>query len=508
MQIHKKVDVDKNFEHHIYDGLKKKDFYYLSTEGKKLGYLVDYIPAKEDEKLSTFVFEIYKEFESEVFDNIEDKQIKVFQVGGSVRDELLGREPHDKDYVVVGASIEEMLSKGYKQVGKDFPVFIHPKTGEEYALARKEVKIGNKHTDFKFEFGHNVTLEEDLRRRDFVINAIAKNIRTGELIDPFNGQEDIKNKIIRHVDAEHFVEDTLRILRAIRFQCQLEGFTIADETKELLTKMVSDGMLQHLTPERVWKEIEKALQTPNFYLFLQSLDEIGGLQIIFPELYSLKSVPERLEYHPEGNSYAHVLLTLKQVFHQFDCNGLLLEKELDKQGIALVNFGLLCHDLGKALTQETWPAHHDHEFLGLDIINSMCDRLKVPNEYKYFGKLSCKYHMKFYNLLASHTKNQYDMIKQITNFKNWEPMKYLIKVHTCDLMGREGKVAPERIERCHSVVQRIKDIYNIMENKTLNDLPKEVQKNIKRFKGEKFGKMYRDAMIGYLLQNLKRKEQE
>lgn len=429
--------------------------------------------------------------------------MKIALVGGAVRDELLGREIHDRDYVVVGSTIEEMLSLGYKQVGKDFPVFIHPETGEEYALARKEVKTGDKHTDFKFEFGPNITLEEDLRRRDFTMNAIAKDMETGELIDPFNGQTHLKRCLIERVDPEHFIEDPLRVLRGIRFACQLKGFIIGEYTLKLMTDMVQKGMLEHLTPERIWKEVEKALQTTDFDVFIHYLDVIGALNIIFPEIYSLKNVPEKEEYHPEKNSYKHLFLTLKQVHHNFDVNGLLLEKEMDKHEIALVNFGLLCHDLGKNLTQECWPAHHGHEILGLDLVDELCDRLKVPNEYREFGKLACKHHMRFYKFLDTHVKTQYDVLKEITNFKNWEPIKLLYKVHACDLCGREGTISEERTQTYWNVLERIKTIYNIMHGITLKDLPKETQENLFRFKGEQFGKLYRDAMISYLKHGLK-----
>ena len=425
-----------------------------------------------------------------------------FLVGGAVRDELLGREIHDRDYVVVGSTIEQMLSLGYKQVGKDFPVFIHPETGEEYALARKEVKTGDKHTDFKFEFGPDITLEDDLRRRDFTMNAIAKDTDTGELIDPFNGQTHLKHGLIERVNPEHFIEDPLRVLRGIRFACQLKGFIIGEYTLKLMIDMVQKGMLEHLTPERIWKEVEKALQTTDFDVFIHYLDVIGALNIIFPEIYSLKNVPEKEEYHPEKNAYKHLLLTLKQVYHNFDVNGLLLEKEMDKHEIALVNFGLLCHDLGKNLTQECWPSHHGHEILGLDLVDELCDRLKVPNEYREFGKLACKHHMRFYKFLDMHVKTQYDVLKEITNFKNWEQLKLLYKLHVCDLYGREGTVSEERTKTCLDVLERIKTIYNIMHGITLKDLPKETQENLFRFKGEQFGKLYRDAMISYLKHNL------
>lgn len=429
-------------------------------------------------------------------------KLNKFLVGGAVRDELLGREIHDKDYVIVGSTIEEMLSLGYKQVGNDFPVFLHPQTGEEYALARKEMSTGNKYTDFEFDFNPNTTLKEDLIRRDLTINSLSKDVKTNEIIDYFGGLQDIQNKILRHV-SEHFVEDPLRILRLIRFHCQLPQFSIAQETKELCKQMIHKGMLNALTKERVWKEIEKALQTPHFYIFLQDLEELDGLQEIFPEIYSLKEVPERLEYHPEGNAYKHLILCFQQVNQQKDCKQL-LQVEGCKKGIALINFGLLCHDLGKNLTQESWPSHKQHEILGLDLVDNLCNRLKVPNEYKHFARISCKHHMRFYKFLDMQVKNQYDMVKEITNFKDEKTLRYLLNVHACDLFGRQGTIDVKRIKTYEDVVLLVTRIYTIMENVSLKCLPKATQNHLKNFKGEQFGKLYRDAMISYLKYHLQK----
>jgi tRNA nucleotidyltransferase (CCA-adding enzyme) len=430
--------------------------------------------------------------------------MKIYKVGGCVRDSILGRTCHDIDYVVVGSTVKEMLDLKYKQVGNDFPVFLHPITGEEYALARKEVKTGNKHTDFSFEFGPDITLQEDLVRRDFTMNALALDTETGDIIDYFNGQDDIQNKIIRHVNSEHFIEDPLRVLRGVRFACQL-GFIIHESTLELFKQMVSQGMLKHLTPERIWKEIEKALETHRFYDFITILDDIGALEQIFPEVYDLKSVPENVQYHPEGNAYKHVLLTLQKVYHEVYAWD--QECELDneaKHKMALLNFGLLCHDLGKARTnKEEWPAHHGHDELGLAIVNNLCDRLLVPNEFRDYGKLACKYHMKFYRCLESHTKVHYDMVKEITNYKNYERLVFLFNIHKCDLGGREGKIASDRIERMWNTISYLQKVYKIMNGATLKDLATETQEKLSHYKGEKFGKLYRDAMISYLKVKLK-----
>ena len=424
--------------------------------------------------------------------------MKIYAVGGSIRDEILKRPIHDNDYVVVGSSIEEMISLGYKQVGKDFPVFLHPQTHEEYALARIEVPTGKGHKDFKFEFGPNVTLEMDLCRRDFSINALAKDMETGQIIDYFNGLLDINNGVLRHV-SPHFIEDPLRVLRLARFVSQLE-FSVHPDTMKLCKQMVKQGALDNLTPERIWKEIEKALHTFNFHLFIQTLDELDALKIIFQELYALKEVPENTTYHPEGNAYKHVLLTLQQIHEQTESHYLeyQLSKDLQHQ-TALINFGLLCHDLGKALTdKEKWPAHHGHDNLGIELVDKMCDRLKIPNEYRDFGKLACKYHMMFYEFLKCQKKTQYDKIKAITNFKDNKDLLLLYRVHRCDLLGREGEISTQRIDNMHETFLHINQIYQSLKNKTLKDLPEQTQKELLKYSGEQFGKLYRDAMISYL----------
>ena len=428
--------------------------------------------------------------------------MKIYKVGGSIRDEILKRPIHDNDYVVVGSSIEEMISLGYKQVGKDFPVFLHPETHEEYALARIEVSTGKGHKDFKFEFGPKITLEMDLCRRDFSINALAKDMETDQIIDYFNGLLDINNKVLRHV-SPHFVEDPLRVLRAARFVSQLE-FSIHPSTIKLCKQMIKNGALDNLTPERIWKEIEKALHTSNFHLFIQALDNLDALKIIFPELHALKEVPENTIYHPEGNAYKHVLLTLQQVQNQDSPFLYLPNLGKDAQHkIALINFGLLCHDLGKALTdKEKWPSHHGHDNLGIDLVDKMCDRLKIPNEYRDFGKLACKYHMMFYEFLKCQKKTQYDKIKTITDFRDNKKLRLLYRVHVCDLMGREGEISLQRIENMYDTFIYIDNIYKIMENKTLKDLPEKTQEDLSKYSGEQFGKLYRDAMISYMKHEL------
>lgn len=417
---------------------------------------------------------------------------KIYKIGGSVRDKLLGKEPHDIDYVVVGATIDEMLEKGFKQVGAEFPVFLHPETNDEYALARKEVSTGDKYTDFKFDFQPTITLKEDCQRRDFTINQICED-EDGNIIDNFNGVNDLKNKVIRHINSEHFVEDPLRVLRFCRFIAQLEGFVGAEDTVRLCADMTQKGMLNALTEERVWKEIEKALTTPRFDLFLHYLDVIGALEVILPEVAALKDIPENTEYHPEGNAYAHTILTLKEV-GQYSLSG---------KDLALVNFALMCHDLGKALTpKEELPAHHGHDFNGLKLINRLCKRLKVPNDFRDFAKTFCNYHMQFYNFLERRTVTQYDLIETLTKFKDNHNMGLIQKCHACDKLGREGFIKPERIELMLRVFNRMNLIYTILKDIGLKDLPTDVQERLSHYKGEKFGKIYRDAKISYLKYHL------
>lgn len=427
---------------------------------------------------------------------------KFYLVGGYVRDKILGKEPHDKDYVVVGSTVEEMLELGYKSVGNNFPVFLHPQTGAEYALARKEIKTGSRHVDFAFDFSSNTTLKEDLLRRDLTINALAQDLETGEIIDYFDGLKDLNNRILRHV-SPHFVEDPLRILRVLRFSCQL-NFDIAPETFNLIQEMVDENMLAHLSSERIWKEIEKALHTPYFDKFLILLLKCGALSHIFPEVEALRNVPERKEYHPEGTAFKHLILTFKSLYDDVHACFGLHENYLEE--LSLINFGLLCHDLGKAVTdREKWPSHHEHETLGLPLVDILCERLCVPNKYRYFGKLACRYHMSFYQFLKRTIKSQYDFVKDITNFKDRKNMQLLLRLHKCDLIGRAGSISEDRIKTMQETEKRINLIYDIMENKSLKDLPEKTQQDLRNFKGEQFGKLYRDAMISYLKYNLGKK---
>lgn len=324
--------------------------------------------------------------------------MKIYKVGGAVRDEILGLKAHDNDYVVVGASMDEMHSCGYISVGKSFPVFLHPETHEEYALARIEVKTGNKHTDFEFVFTPDVTLKQDLQRRDLTCNAIAFDEETKEYIDYFGGMEDIRSKTLRHINAEHFVEDPLRVLRVCRFAAQLD-FEVAPETLALCKKMVLDGAMENLTPERIFEEVKKALEAEKSSKFFVLMRQIGALKEIMPETDVLFEVPEKVKYHPEGNTGGHVMTAL----------------DTNPENPPLIKFAILTHDFGKALTlKEKWPSHHGHADLAKTPILSLCARLKVPNIYKNFALKAAKYHMKYFDILEMHIGKIYDLLCALT----------------------------------------------------------------------------------------------
>ena len=305
--------------------------------------------------------------------------MKTYLVGGAVRDTLLQRDVSERDWVVLGATPEQMQALGYQQVGKDFPVFLHPKTKDEYALARTERKTGTGYTGFSFDTSTEVTLEEDLLRRDLTVNAMAMD-ENGDLIDPFNGQQDLNNRILRHV-SDAFIEDPLRVFRVARFAARYAqyGFQVADETIQLMQQIVNSGELQSLSAERVWKETERSLQEPNPEVFFETLKSCGALKTWFSELDALWGVPNPPKYHPEVDTGIHTMLVLQQAAK--------LSNKL------AVRFAALTHDLGKALTDRNkWPSHHGHEKLGIAPLTQLCQRLKVPNECKELALLTCEFH--------------------------------------------------------------------------------------------------------------------
>jgi len=353
-----------------------------------------------------------------------EKNLITYLVGGAVRDQLLGMTAKERDWVVVGSTPEEMQKLGFTQVGKDFPVFLHPQSKEEYALARRERKQGSGYHGFSTET-KAVTLEEDLSRRDLTINAIAKN-RDNKLIDPFNGQEDLNNRILRHVSPA-FTEDPLRVLRVARFAAQLSqyGFELAGETRELLMSMSASGELEKLTPERVWIETEKALKTPRPSLFFEILREVDALKIIFPEVHALFGVAQRPKFHPEIDAGYYCLLSLDRI------------AELTNDPVQ--RFAVLCHDLGKANTpDDIRPSHTGHEARGAELTNLMCDRLKIPNKYRNLAVRVARYHLQCHQVLQTSSEEAIELLSQLGA---WTQNSYVEDFGNCcmaDARGRTG----------------------------------------------------------------------
>ncbi len=350
---------------------------------------------------------------------------QIYLVGGAVRDRLLGHPYHEKDWVVVGATPEIMLKAGYQQVGKDFPVFLHPESGEEYALARAERKIAAGYHGFEVDSTPTITLEEDLLRRDLTINAIAED-RNGKLIDPYNGLEDLKSKKLRHV-SDAFAEDPVRVLRLARFYARYSpyGFTIAPETKELVQKMIDAGELEHLVPERVWAEMVKALSEERPEQFFYALKELNALPLLFPEIANLFGVPQTERYHPEIDSGIHTMMALA--------------KSAEITDDLPTRFAVLCHDFGKAITpKEEWPSHKMHEIRGVPIVQYFCERLKAPKEYRDIALKVTELHLLMHQLRSLRPKT---LLKLFTKLDAFRRPQYLVKfIDACqaDAQGRLG----------------------------------------------------------------------
>ncbi len=348
-----------------------------------------------------------------------------YLVGGAVRDELLGLEPHERDWVVVGSTPEEMTRQGYRPVGKDFPVFLHPQSNEEYALARTERKSGRGYKGFEVYADPDVTLEQDLARRDLTINAIAKR-PDGSLIDPFDGRVDLEQRLLRHVSPA-FVEDPLRILRVARFAARFHhlGFTVADDTMLLMQTMVAAGEVVELVPERVWQETEKALATANPEVYFAVLHECGALKVIFPELARLFGVPQPERWHPEIDTGIHTLMVLAQAARLSDSSA--------------VRFAALTHDLGKGITPpEHWPSHRGHEELSVALVLGMCERLRVPNEHRDLAVQVARFHGHCHRALELRPKTVLKVLEGIDAFRRPERFEQFLLACEADARGRKG----------------------------------------------------------------------
>lgn len=351
--------------------------------------------------------------------------MKTYLVGGAVRDKLLSLAVYDRDWLVTGATVQQMLDQGYEQVGKDFPVFLHPKTKEEYALARTERKMGAGYTGFECFSDSSVTLEEDLLRRDLTINAIAED-DSGHIIDPYHGQADIQKKMLRHVSSA-FSEDPLRILRVARFAARFaeQGFGIAPETLQLMQKMSTADELNCISAERIWVETEKALKTSHPQVYFQVLYDCGALQIIFPEIHALFGVPQTAEHHPEIDCGIHTLMVLEQAT-KFS------------QSLA-VRFAALTHDLGKALTaEEEWPRHIQHEIRGLKPLKALCKRLRVPNDIRDLALLVCQYHLHSHRAMELKAKTLLKLFQSLDCFRKPERLPLFLAACEADARGRLG----------------------------------------------------------------------
>ncbi|MFP2516164.1 multifunctional CCA addition/repair protein [Buttiauxella agrestis] len=351
--------------------------------------------------------------------------MKIYLVGGAVRDGLLNIPVKDKDWVVVGATPQEMLDAGYQQVGKDFPVFLHPQSREEYALARTERKSGQGYTGFTCYAAPDVTLEQDLLRRDLTINAIAQD-EHGEYIDPYNGRADIEKRQLRHVSPA-FNEDPLRVLRVARFAARYAhlNFQIAPETQALMSSMAANGELEHLTPERVWKETENALTSRNPQVYFDVLRKCGALKVLFPEIDALFGVPAPEKWHPEIDTGIHVLMTLSIAAQ--------LSPEVD------VRFATLCHDLGKGLTpKEFWPRHHGHGPAGVKLVEQLCQRMRVPNEIRDLAKLVAEYHDLIHTISILQPKTIVKLFDAIDAWRKPHRVEQVALTSEADARGRTG----------------------------------------------------------------------
>lgn len=352
--------------------------------------------------------------------------MKIYLVGGAIRDKLLGRPVTEHDWVVVGGSPEKMLAEGYRSVGKDFPVFLHPDTQEEYALARVERKTAPGYHGFDFVYDGTVTLEEDLSRRDLTINAMAQDSETQDIIDPYHGLDDLKQKKLRHV-TDAFQEDPVRILRVARFASRYHslGFTVASETMDLMTKMVQAGEVNALTAERVWKETSRALLEPNPEVYLQVLRACGALKVIFPEIDNLYGVPQPPKYHPEIDCGIHAELVLQQAA--------LLSQELP------VRFAALCHDLGKAKTPaDILPSHHGHEMRSKRLTLELCQRLKVPNELRDIAIYVAEYHGLSHTAFQLKASTVLKLFESGDCFRQPKKLSWFLTACIADARGRPG----------------------------------------------------------------------
>lgn len=367
--------------------------------------------------------------------------MEVYLVGGAVRDELLDLPVKERDWLVVGATVQDMLALGYRQVGKDFPVFLHPETHEEYALARTERKTAPGYHGFSIDAAPRVTLEQDLERRDLTINAMARDA-TGRLIDPYHGRADIQGRWLRHVSSA-FVEDPVRVLRLARFAARYAplGFRVAPETNQLMRAMAASGEVDALVPERVWAETVRALAEPSPGRFFQVLRECGALSRIFPEIDQLFGVPQTARYHPEVDTGVHVLMALEQAVRL--------------GADTATRFAVLVHDLGKGTTPEAeWPRHIGHEERSAELVRNFCRRVRTPNDFRDLAVLVAAYHTHCHRALELRPRTVLKTLGALDAFRKPARFKQFLLACEADARGRKGLEA-----RDYSQAQLMRDAH-------------------------------------------------
>ncbi len=404
--------------------------------------------------------------EKEKLSHSSKPDYQIYLVGGAVRDKLLGHPYHERDWVVVGATPEIMETAGFLLVGRDFPVFLHPKTKEEYALARAERKVAKGYRGFEIFTDPSITLEEDLYRRDLTINAIAET-EDGTLIDPYGGIEDLEKRILRHV-SEAFIEDPVRVLRLARFYARYApyGFTIAEETKSLVQTMIMNGELEALTPERVFQELNKALSEAEPQQFFYALQEMGALKILFPEVDALFGVPQTAKYHPEIDSGIHTMMALEIIAKMSD--------DLPTR------FAVLCHDFGKAITpQSEWPSHKMHEIRGVPLVAEFCRRLKVPNEYRDIALKVTEHHLIMHKAFELRPKTLLKLLKNLDAIRKPENLRRFVNACQADARGRlhfENRPYPQRtyLLEIHEAVSNL-NIQAIIKDIDKKEIPREIE---------------------------------
>ena len=382
--------------------------------------------------------------------------MRTYLVGGAVRDELLGIESSEKDWVVVGATPDEMLASGYQPVGKDFPVFLHPETKEEYALARTERKTAPGYHGFVFHADADVSLEQDLKRRDLTVNAIAKD-GDGSLIDPFGGVQDIQSRLLRHV-SNAFSEDPLRILRVARFAARFHslGFSIADETLLLMQQMVKAGEVEALVPERIWAETMKALSTAKPSVYFEVLRSCGALAVIFPELDRLWGVPQAAKWHPEVDTGVHTMMVLDQA--------------ASLSGDLKVRFAALVHDLGKGTTpSDLLPSHKGHEARSMKLVRQLCERYRVANQFRDLALIVAEYHGHYHRVTELKPATIVKMLNAIDAFRRPQRFAQFLLSCEADARGRTGyeDIQPEQtlqLQACFDVASAV-EIQTLVKSK-------------------------------------------